>query len=274
MDEHLTIYVLSDSLGETGELIARAAIRQFMSDNYEIKKFPFISGKNRIDEILIDAKNESGVVLYTTVSKENRDFIEEKGKEYKIPTVDIMSPPLNALEKILGIPPKREAGLIRRLDENYFKKVEAVEFTVKYDDGKDPRGVKKADICLVGISRTSKTPLSMYLAHKNFKVANIPLVPEVQAPREIFEKDKRRVIGLIVDPIKLIDIRKERLKALGLDYTSIYANIDRIKLELDYSNKIMEKLGCMVIDVSSKAIEETATIIIEHMAKEFSDSMY
>jgi hypothetical protein len=234
----------------------------------------FISGKNRIEEIIMDARNYLSLIIHTTVNKENKDFIEEKAKEYNIPTVDIMSPPLEVLESILGIPPKREPGLIRRLDENYFKKVEAVEFTVKYDDGKDPRGVRKSDICLVGISRTSKTPLSMYLAHKNFKVANIPLVPEVPAPKEIFEKDNRRVFGLIADPVKLIEIRKERLKALGLEYTANYANVERIKYELDYSREIMEKLGCIVIDVSTKAIEETATIIIEHMIKSFGDDMF
>lgn len=274
MNNHLTMYILSDSIGETGELIARAAIRQFMSDNYEIKKFPFISGRERIEEIMVDAAKNLSIVLYTTVTEENRNFIEAKGKEYNIPTVDIMSPPVDALEKILGYQPKREPGLIRRLDENYFKKVEAVEFTVKYDDGKDPRGVKKADICLVGISRTSKTPLSMYLAHKNYKVANIPLVPEVPAPKEIFEKDVRRIIGLTADPYKLIEIRKERLKALGLDYSANYANVERINLELEYSKEIMTKLGCLVIDVSTKAIEETAAIIIEHMNKNFGDNIF
>lgn len=113
----------------------------------------------------------------------------------------------------------------------------------------------------------------MYLAHKNYKVANIPLVPEVPAPKEIFEKDIRRVIGLVADPVKLIDIRKERLKALGLDFTANYANVDRIKKELEYSNEIMEKLGCKVIDVSTRAIEETAAIIIEHMNKNFGDNL-
>jgi regulator of PEP synthase PpsR (kinase-PPPase family) len=180
-----------------------------------------------------------------------------------------MSEPLMAIENLLGIAPRREAGLIRRLDENYFKKVEAVEFAVKYDDGKDARGVKKADICLVGISRTSKTPLSMYLAHKNYKVANVPLVPEVSAPNEIFEKDIRRVIGLVADPVKLNEIRKIRLKALGLSDNANYANVDRINKELEYSKEIMKKLGCVVIDVSNSAIEETASIIIDHMKKNF-----
>ena len=147
--------------------------------------------------------------------------------------------------------------------------VEAIEFAVKYDDGKDPRGVKKADICLVGISRTSKTPLSMYLANKNYKVANIPLVPEVPPPKEIFEKDKRRIIGLVANPIILNEIRLIRLKALGLADNSSYANVDRINMELEYAKEIMERIGCIVIDVSNSAIEETAGIITDHMIKEF-----
>lgn len=269
MDGKLIIYVLSDSIGETGELIAKASIRQFLLDNYEIKKFPFVSEKDRILEIYEDAKDVSSVVLYTSVSLENSQYIKEMGEKYNIPTIDILSTPLNILEKFFGYPPKREPGIIRRLDENYFKKVEAVEFTVKYDDGKDPRGVKKSDICLIGVSRTSKTPLSMYLAHKHFKVANIPLVPEVVPPIEIFEKDNRRIFGLIADPFKINEIRKERLKALGLEFTANYANLDRIKKELEYSREIMDKIGCKVIDVTNKAIEETAAYIIEIMAENF-----
>lgn len=271
MNKDITIYVLSDSIGETGELIARAAVRQFVPEKYEVRRYPYISGENQIREIFNDAKEVPSIVIYTTVTEKTRELIEKMGHDFNIPTIDIMTPPLAAIESVLGYSPKREPGLIRRLDENYFKKVEAVEFAVKYDDGKDPRGVKKADICLVGISRTSKTPLSMYLAHKNFKVANVPLVPEVPAPQEIFEKDSRRVIGLVANPFKLNEIRQERLKALGLENTANYANVERINMELEYSRKIMEKLGCIVIDVSSKAIEETAGIVIDHMTKNFGE---
>ena len=266
--EKLTVYVISDSIGETGELIARAAVRQF-TENYEVKRYPYIVSEEQIKEVFDEAEVDRSLIIYTTVSEKTRDFIEENGKKRGIPTVDVMTPPLVALEKTLKIPPKRESGIIRRLDEDYFKKVEAVEFAVKYDDGKDPRGVKKADICLVGVSRTSKTPLSMYLAHKNYKVANVPLVPEVMPPKELFEKDKRKVIGLIADPFKLNEIRSERLKRLGLNFTANYANVERINEELEYSREIMKKLDCTIIDVSSRAIEETAGIIIEHIARNF-----
>ena len=157
--------------------------------------------------------------------------------------------------------------------EKYFRKVEAVEFAVKYDDGKDTRGIKKADIVLVGVSRTSKTPLSMYLAHKHFKVANVPLVPEVPAPEELFAKDVKRVFGLIANPFKLNEIRQERLKSLGLSNNANYASIERINLELEYSKKIMEKLNCTVIDVSNKAVEETAGIVIDYMKKNFGEEI-
>lgn len=267
--KNLMIYVLSDSIGETGELIARAAARQFTANDYEIRRFPYVSGFDQIDEIFEEAKNYLSIVIYTTVIESNKDYIDAKGKELNVPVVDIMSEPLRGLAKLLKRSPKREAGIIRRLDETYFNKVEAIEFAVKYDDGKDHRGIKRADICLVGISRTSKTPLSMYLAHKSYKVANVPLVPEVPAPKEIFEKDPKRVFGLVANPHKLNEIRQERLKSLGLDFNANYASLDRIKQELDYSKKIMKELGCTVIDVSSKAIEETAGIIIEKMSHDF-----
>ena len=145
------------------------------------------------------------------------------------------------------------------------KRVEAIEFAVKYDDGKDPRGILKSDIVLLGISRTSKTPLSMYLANKNIKVANVPLVPEIPIPKEVFEIDPKKIIGLTNTPEKLNSIRQERLKALGLSSNASYANLERILQELDYSEKIMKKAGCPVIDVSNKAIEETAGIILDIM---------
>lgn len=274
MDKSLTIYVLSDSIGETGELLSRAALSQFNSGRYEVRRFPFITAEDQINEIFEEAKNEPSVVIYTIVIEKLKNFISAKGQEFNIPTVDLMSPALDAIESILKYQPKRESGLIRRLDENYFRKVEAVEFAVKYDDGKDPRGIKKADIVLVGISRTSKTPLSMYLAHKNFKVANVPLVPEVPAPSELFLKDNRRIIGLVANPVKLNEIRQERLKALGLDDNANYANVDRINLELEYSKEIMEKLGCIVIDVSYKAIEETAGLVIDYIKKNFGDKIF
>ncbi len=273
MDDTLIVYVLSDSIGETGEQVARAAISQFNPAKYEVRRFPYITDFDQVEEIFSEAKNERSIILYTIVIDSLRKLVMSNGLKYGIPVVDLMSPTIDALQNVLGYEPKRESGLIRRLDEKYFKKVEAVEFAVKYDDGKDTRGIKKADIVLVGVSRTSKTPLSMYLAHKHFKVANVPLVPEVPAPQELFEKDPRQVIGLIANPLKLNEIRQERLKSLGLSYNANYASVERIKMELEYSQRIMDRLGCFVIDVSNKAVEETAGIVLDKMKENFGEDI-
>ena len=158
--------------------------------------------------------------------------------------------------------PRMKPGIIHKLDEEYFKKVEAIEFAVKYDDGKNPSGFTKADVVLIGVSRTSKTPLSMYMAHKKLKVANLPLVPEVPLPEEIFRVPPYRLIGLIIDPYKLNGIRSERMKALGFSGTANYTDISRIEDELSYAKEIMRQLHCQVLDVSNKAIEETASRIM------------
>jgi regulator of PEP synthase PpsR (kinase-PPPase family) len=174
-----------------------------------------------------------------------------------------MGPMLKEVEGIVNLSPKLTPGLMHRLDQEYFKRVEAVEFAVKYDDGKNPWGLLKADIVIIGVSRTSKTPLSMYLAHKKLKVANVPLVPEIPPPQELFSVPPHRVVGLIIDTYKLNSIRSERLKVMGLASDATYANVERISEELEYAKAIMRKIRCPVIDVSSKAIEETANTILE-----------
>ena len=170
-------------------------------------------------------------------------------------------------EEIIKRSPATNPGALRKLDEHYFRRIDAIEFAVRYDDGKDPRGVARADITIIGVSRTSKTPLSMYLANKHYKVCNIPLVPESPVPKELFEIEPKRVIGLTNSPDKLNKIRKERLKSMGLPTESTYSDLGRILDELDYAEKVMKKIGCPIINVSDRAIEETAEVIIRHLKK-------
>lgn len=264
--ENLVIYVISDSVGETAQQVTKAAISQFkLNDDYEIRRFPYVIEVDFLKEILESAKEENAIVIYTLVEKELLEFTEQFCTEENLSCVDLMTPILRQISSKIGIKPKREPGIIRKLDESYFKRVEAIEFAVKYDDGKDQRGILQADVVLLGISRTSKTPLSMYLANKNIKVANVPLVPEIPIPKEVFEINQKKIIGLTNTPEKLNQIRQERLKSLGLSSNANYAKFDRILQELDYSDKIMKKVGCPVIDVSNKAIEETAGIIMDIM---------
>jgi len=269
MSKKYKIYILSDSVGETAEMVSRAAAEQFKGTNYELKKYSYVSTEENILQMISEAKREDRVVVvFTTVLDAIREKIIEECDKNNLPYIDVLAPLLNKFSDLLGQQPINEPGIIHRLDEKYFKKVEAIEFAVKYDDGKDPRGIKKADIVLIGVSRTSKTPLSMYLAHKNVKVANVPLVPEVPIPEELYQIPTSRIIGLTTDPIKLNEIRQERLKALGLSNTATYANVDRILEELEYADKIMKKLQCPIINVSNKAVEETAGIILDLVKKQ------
>ncbi|MGL5693070.1 MAG: pyruvate, water dikinase regulatory protein [Peptostreptococcaceae bacterium] len=272
--ENLIIYAISDSVGETAQQVAKAAISQFsMNGNYEVRRFPYVIDKKFLMEILNSAKNENAIIVYTLVGEDLAVLTKEYCEKEGLSNIDLMSEILTEISNKIAKKPKREPGLIRKLDEAYFKRVEAIEFAVKYDDGKDPRGVLKSDIVLVGISRTSKTPLSMYLANKNIKVANVPLVPEIPLPKELSEINPKKIIGLTNSPEKLNKIRQERLKALGLSSNANYANLDRILQELDYSDTVMKKLGCPVINVSNKAIEETAGIILDLMKENGIDTV-
>ncbi len=263
--DKINIYAASDSVGETAEQVARAVMRQFDVADYSVKRFSFISDKESIDDLITKAREENAFIVFTLVVEELRDYLAQKAALYNIGAVDILTPVLLPLVKELGLSPKYEPGLLRKLDEKYFKKVEAVEFAVKYDDGKDTRGILLADIVLIGVSRTSKTPLSMYLAHKNLKVANIPLVPEVSPPEELKHIPAKRIIGLTLNIDNLNKIRKERLKAMGLKDTANYATFERILEELTYADEIMKKLNCKIIDTTNKAVEETASIILNYI---------
>ncbi|WP_374721684.1 pyruvate, water dikinase regulatory protein [Peribacillus tepidiphilus] len=261
------IYVVSDSVGETAELVTKAAVSQFVDSNFSIERIPYVEDEANVDEVISLAKLNQAIIAYTLVRPKIREYMKEQADKENIFAFDIIGPLINNLQQRFNLKPVHEPGLVRKLDEDYFKRVEAIEFAVKYDDGRDPRGILRADIVLVGVSRTCKTPLSQYLAHKRFKVANVPLVPEVEPPEELFLVPPEKCIGLKIQPEKLNHIRKERLKSLGLGDHAIYANLERIKEELQYFDGVVEKLKCPVIDVTNKAVEETANTIINLIQK-------
>lgn len=266
-DQIPVIYVISDALGETAEFVSRAAAAQFNGVKTRIRRVPYVQDETHIDDILEEAVEENAILVYTLVLTNLRQYIERRAAEKNLTAIDILSPLINALSEKTGLQPQNIPNIIHRLDEQYFRKVEAVEFAVKYDDGKDPRGALYADVVLIGVSRTSKTPLSMYLAHKGIKTANIPLVPEVTPPRELFIIPPEKIYGLVLSPEKLNQVRSERLKTLGLGATADYANLNRIMDELKYAEQIMKKIGCMVIDTTNRAVEETAAIIMKKLYK-------
>lgn len=262
------VYVVSDSVGETAEFVVKAVATQFNGGHVDIRRSSYVEDFEDIEDVILLAKKANSVIAYTIVVPTLKAYLDSRAQEEGILAVDLLGPLMNAFVSRFNKQPNHQPGLMRKLDEEYFRKIEAIEFAVKYDDGRDPRGITKADIVLVGVSRTSKTPLSMYLAHQRFKVANVPLVPEVPPPDELFQIPRKNCIGLIISPDKLNEIRTERLKALGLASKANYASFERILEELDHAEKIMKRVGCPIIDVSNKAVEETAGLILEVLKKE------
>lgn len=265
----ISIFIVSDSVGETGELVAKAAVSQFRPGLQDVgfKRFPHIESKEQLIEIVQLAAEQNTIIVYTIVKEYMREILQQECATYQVDAIDLIGPLMKVLSDTLHVEPIEEPGLVRKLDDDYFKKIEAIEFAVKYDDGRDPRGLLKADIVLVGVSRTSKTPLSQFLAHKRLKVANVPLVPEVEPPEELFLVPPEKCFGLIISPEKLNNIRKERLIALGLNDGASYAKVERIDEEIKHFHRIVEKIGCPVIDVTNKAVEETANDIIHRLQK-------
>ncbi len=220
-----------------------------------------------VEEVLREAKGMNCVLVYTFVLPELRQAVALGAQKYGLCAVDIMGPVLTALGTIMPGPPKLQAGLVHRLDEDYFERIEALEFAVRYDNGKDFRGLVWADVVLIGISRTSKTPLSLYLANQKIKAANLPLISGVSPPEELFALPPEKIIGLTVSPEKLVEVRQERLKTMGLEPNADYASPERISKEVAYAEEIMAKLKCPVLDVTNMAVEEIATKIMQLINK-------
>ncbi|WP_346354415.1 pyruvate, water dikinase regulatory protein [Azotosporobacter soli] len=260
-----TVYILSDSVGETGELVLKAALSQFGGIHLNIIRKSFLTTELQLAEALEEVEANQAAVIYTLVRPELMNYLEQRLHKSGIPHADLMGPVIDVLASLTNLTPRNEPGLIRKVDDAYFTKIEAIEFAVKFDDGKDPRGLLKSDIVITGVSRTSKTPLCMYLAHKGLKAANIPLVIDIAPPEELFLVPPSKVVGLTIKPSLLMEIRKERLKTMGLGVggKSDYASLERILEELKYAEDIMRRIGCPILDVTSKATEETAARVLD-----------
>lgn len=264
MEDQLSIFIISDSLGETARALAKACIYQFPNhDHWDFRRFSYINSKELLDKVFEEASQQTAFMMLSLVDEELTNYAEKRCQAEGFAYVDLLTNVIKTMADLSGDKPLGEPGMLRKLDNQYFNRVDAIEFAVKYDDGKDPRGILKADVVILGVSRTSKTPLSMYLADKQIKVVNIPLIPEVPIPKELREIPATRIIGLTNSPEKLNHIRSERLKALGVSSAANYAKMERILSELDYADRVMKDLKCPVINVAHKAIEETATIIID-----------
>jgi regulator of PEP synthase PpsR (kinase-PPPase family) len=260
------IDVLSDSTGETAEKVVRAAMLQFPHSGAHIRLHTRVRTKEAARPVLERAAREGALVVFTVVSPELREFIHASSYELKVEALDLIGSLIGKLGTFLDRQPINMPSAMLPLSDEYFRRIEAVEFTVKSDDGKDPRNFKKADLILVGVSRTSKTPLSTLLAQRGLKVANLPLVLGVPPPPELDEAPQDRIVGLTIGLDPLVDIRKARLRQLGMSVDANYGLREQVKEELEYAARVFKgHPQWPVIDVTGRAIEETAVIILESL---------
>lgn len=258
----LIIFTMSDSSGETAESVARAALVQFEPGQASIYRLPQVRNSLQIPAMVKEIAHGRAIIAYTLVLPEYRETLEAEANKFKIPTIDLLSPLINRISHLTGASPLSQPGRLHLLDETYFRRIEAVDFAIRFDDGKNPDGILQADVVLIGVSRTSKTPNCMYLAHHyGLKAANVPLVYGVEPPLSLFQVNPRKIFGLHIDPYLLQEIRSTRALVLGMPGSTDYADPDRIMQEVRHARKLFRELKCHIIDVSAKAIEETSSEI-------------
>jgi [pyruvate, water dikinase]-phosphate phosphotransferase / [pyruvate, water dikinase] kinase len=257
----LEIHVVSDSTGETAARFAEAVERQFPEEEFEIVRHPRATSVDDVQLAAARARGRRAVVMYTLVEPELREAMRTLCKRYRLHYCDLLGHPIDAVARVSGQPATMTPGARPVLDSSYFKRMAAIEFAVRYDDGVATHGLKDADIVLVGVSRSSKTPLSIYLGYLGYKTANVPIVRGIDPPKELFEIDPGRIVGLTMDADALAEIRAVRARGLRAG-KGRYADLAEIYEELEYAESIHRRLGCPVIEVSNLAIEETARRII------------
>ena len=261
--ESKLIFVVSDSTGETAERVVRAALLQFPDHRVRVRLFTRVRDPELGKQVLDKAVEAGAMVVFTLVAPEFRAQFHELAHRRGVEAVDVIGALIQKVGNYVEAQPLNVPSLTLPLSEEYFRRVEAIEFAVKSDDGKEPRNLRKAALVLVGVSRTSKTPLSTYLASRGLRVANIPLVLGVSPPKELFDVVPDRVVGLTIGIDQLLAIRKERLRQLGMPTDANYGMREHVRSELQFAFDLFKDNGWVHVDVSGRAIEETATIILE-----------
>ncbi len=265
MNKIYQVYQVSDSTGETLDRIFSALKAQFSDFESKTIHYSFTRTKNQIDKIISNSKSEKNVIiLYTIVDNNLAEYMVQEAKKNNIPSFEVLGNLISDFSKLL----KQEASRIpsgqHALDKEYYKRIEAVQFTMSHDDGKIISDLEKSDVILVGISRTSKTPTSIYLANRGYKVSNIPIIPNKDLPNELIESSKKTfVVGLICDVNRLLDVRRNRIQSMHEDRPVNYTSEIEITNELENSKKIFKKNNWPIIDVTRKSVEETAASIIK-----------
>lgn len=257
------IYIVSGGSGASGGQIVETVLAQFPGIQVPIIKITYVRRKEQLEEAASKASVTGGIIVHTLVNGELRKALTREGRKLNVKTIDLMGPLLNWLAEELGLKPLGQPGLYRQLHQDYFNRIEAFEFTAAHDDGQRPEDLPRADIILLGVSRSGKTPLSMYLAVEGWKVANVPVIPGIPLPRELYQSDRRRVIGLDIEHDDLLSHRKKRQEHMGATGPSAYTNPSAVFEELEFARSIYKKNRFSLISVTNKPIETIAVEIID-----------
>lgn len=262
----VNLIIISDAVGDTAFNMVQAGAVQYPNATFNYRRYPFITDTKKLENVLNEIVQYKNVLIaFTLLNEEMQLMIIKFAREHNMKHVDLLSGIIDKIHEITKENPKHVIGAVHHMGQRYFDRISAMEFAVMYDDGKDPKGFLEADVVLLGVSRTSKTPLSLFLANRNIKVANLPLVPQTHIPDEIYKVDPKKIIGLTNDPEVLNEIRRQRMISYGLNPDTTYSNMDSINAELNSAKQLYDKLGCYVINVAHRSIEETAALIMSHL---------
>ena len=257
------VHLVSDSTGETVILVARASLVQFEDIEPIEHHWTMIRSPHQVTEVIKGISENPGFVIFTLVNIENRKILEEGCRRLQLPCVPVLDPVVAGLGTYLGAETHARPGGQHVLDDEYFNRIEAMQFSLAHDDGQSTWDINDADVVLMGVSRTSKTPTSIYLANRGIKTANIPLVPGCPIPEEIFSAKNPLIIGLTKDPKRLVEIRQQRLRMIDQDENTDYVDLEMVSKEINDARRLFAKHEWQVINVSRKSIEETAATVIK-----------
>ncbi len=259
----VNLHLISDSTGETLSSVSRAVLSQF--ENVESRDFiwPLVRNKGQIDKIIESISANPGIVMYTILQDDLIDSLKKHCNHLQIPCVSVLSQAISVFSNYLGMDISNVIGRQHLLDEEYYSRVEAINYTMSHDDGQANWDLYDADVVIIGVSRTSKSPTSVYLSCRGYKTANIPFVSTQTVPESVFDLKKPLIVGLTINPEKLVQIRQSRLISIGQETKTDYIDIELVKNEVAESRKLFAKLNCPIIDVTKKSVEETAARIIQ-----------
>ncbi len=259
------MYIVSGGAGSSGEGIVNTVLAQFPESTVPTTTFGNVRDREQIEEIVGQAERTGATIVHTLVDERLRDILTASASSRNVSEVDLMGPLLKRLSSVLGRQPLGTPGLYRKLHEAYFARIAAIEYTLEHDDGQNPKGWPQADVVLVGVSRSGKTPLCIYLSVLGLKAANYPVVPGVSVPEELFLLDPKRVFGLIVDPDRLMKIREQRMARFGVSDQTLYSDPSTIEEEIRTAGRIFRRGGFRVIDMTDRTIEACASEILKRI---------